>query len=213
MGNVRPAVAQSYGWLMVARFLSGLPHGAYFGVGAVVAASLVSRDRRTWAVSMMLIGLTVANVIGVPLTTMLGQQIGWQAPYWVVGVIGAVTVLAVWRWVPCRGTAGSASMLGELGRAQAAAGLVRPADRGGRVRRHVRDLRLHRADDDRAARLQRAFVPVLLGVYGLGMVSGVLLGRPYRRTAPARHILGLSRDRADAGRVRDCRTIAVAGRS
>ena len=58
---------------MLARFLSGLPHGAYFGVGAVFAADLVTVDRRTWAVAMMLIGLSVANVIGVPVTTVLGQ--------------------------------------------------------------------------------------------------------------------------------------------
>ena len=60
---------------MVARFLSGLPHGAYFGVGSLVAASMVPAHRRTWAVSMMITGLTVANIVGVPVTTRIGQRL------------------------------------------------------------------------------------------------------------------------------------------
>lgn len=98
--NVASALAGSYGTLMVARFLSGLPHGAYFGIGSVVAASLVAPHRRTWAVSMMLAGLTVANIIGVPLSTLLGQHFGWQYPYVFVGVISVACVAAVLAWVP-----------------------------------------------------------------------------------------------------------------
>jgi MFS transporter, DHA1 family, inner membrane transport protein len=98
--NIASAVVNSYGLLMLARFLSGLPHGAYFGVGALVAASLVPSHRRTWAVSMMLTGLTVANIVGVPLTTRLGQSFGWQWPYAAVGGLALLTVAAVWRWVP-----------------------------------------------------------------------------------------------------------------
>ena len=94
--NVASGFASTYGQLMGARFLSGLPHGAFFGIGSVVAASLVPREKRTWAVAMMLVGLGVANVIGVPLTTLLGQNLGWQVPYWVVGIIGAITVLTTW---------------------------------------------------------------------------------------------------------------------
>lgn len=98
--NIASALAGSYGTLMVARFLSGLPHGAYFGIGSVVAASLVAPHRRTWAVSMMLAGLTVANIIGVPLSTVLGQQLGWQYPYVFVGLISLLCVGAVLAWVP-----------------------------------------------------------------------------------------------------------------
>ena len=79
---------------MEARFLSGLPHGAFFGIGAVGAAALVPAHRRAWAVSMMLAGLTVANIVGVPLTTWVDQTFGWQWPYTLVGVIALVTVAA-----------------------------------------------------------------------------------------------------------------------
>ena len=113
--NAASGFASDYGQLMVARFLSGLPHGAYFGIGSLVAASLVAKERRTWAVSMMLLGLSVAQIVGVPVTTMIGLDLGWQVPYWIVGGIGALTVLAVWRWVPWRQEAGESSMRAELG--------------------------------------------------------------------------------------------------
>ena len=79
--NALTAVAPDYRAMLVFRFLSGLPHGAYFGVGALVAASLVPRERRTRAVSLMMTGLTVATVLGVPLATWLGQVAGspWRA--------------------------------------------------------------------------------------------------------------------------------------
>jgi len=114
VANVASGFPTTYGQLMGARFLSGMPHGAFFGIGSVVAASLVSKERRTWAVAMMLIGLGVANVVGVPLTTLLGQDLGWQVPYRVVGIVGVVTVLATWAWVPDEPASGEESMLGEL---------------------------------------------------------------------------------------------------
>ncbi len=114
VANVLSAFANSYGLLMGARFLSGLPHGAYFGVGSLVAASMVPAHRRTWAVSMMIAGLTVANILGVPVTTRIGQTYGWQWPYAAVGVIALVTVLAVWRWVPFGPAEGRVSMRSEL---------------------------------------------------------------------------------------------------
>ena len=80
-GNLGSALSSSYGALMLARFVSGLPHGAFFGIGALVAASLVPPNRRAWAVSMTMLGLTGSNVFGVPLATLMGQQWGWQAPY------------------------------------------------------------------------------------------------------------------------------------
>ena len=81
-------LADSYGQVMLVRFLGGIPHGAFFGIGALVAASLVSHERRTAAIAAILGGLGVANVVGVPLATLIGQRYGWHAPYVVVGVIG-----------------------------------------------------------------------------------------------------------------------------
>ncbi|MEP6799957.1 MAG: MFS transporter, partial [Lapillicoccus sp.] len=114
IANAASGLAHTYWQLMGARFLSGLPHGAFFGIGSVVAASLVPRERRTQAVAMMLIGLGVANVLGVPLTTVLGQNLGWQAPYWVVAGVGVLTVVAVALWIPPLPASGEESMRSEL---------------------------------------------------------------------------------------------------
>lgn len=114
LGNLGSALSQNYPTLMLARFISGMPHGAFFGLGAVVAASLVEKHRRTWAVSMMLAGLTVANILGVPVATWLGQHVGWQWPYALVAAIALATALAVAAWVPHQGKAGLASAKGEL---------------------------------------------------------------------------------------------------
>ena len=100
LGNLLSAVAASFPLLVVARFASGLPHGAYFGISAVVAASLVAPERRARAVAGVMLGLTVANIVGVPFSTMVGQALGWRSTYWTVAVVGALAVLAVARVVP-----------------------------------------------------------------------------------------------------------------
>ena len=100
VGNLASALAPSYDVLLLARFVSGLPHGAYFGIGSLVAATLVPPHRRGSAVAMLLLGLSVANVVGVPVSTFLGQQLGWRSAYWFVALVGVVTVIAVWRLVP-----------------------------------------------------------------------------------------------------------------
>lgn len=100
LGNALSALAPTFGSLVLARFASGLPHGAYFGIAAIVAASIVPPDRRARAVARVMLGLTVANLVGVPLATLLGQALGWRSTYWAVTVIGALAVLAVAHWVP-----------------------------------------------------------------------------------------------------------------
>ena len=100
VGNLLSAVAPTFGLVMVARFVSGLPHGAFFGAGAVVAGSLVEQNRKNSAMAVMFAGLTVANIIGVPLTTILGQHTGWRAVYAIVGLIGLLAVLAIAIAVP-----------------------------------------------------------------------------------------------------------------
>jgi DHA1 family inner membrane transport protein len=114
-GNLLSAVAPSFDLVLVARFATGLPHGAFFGAGAVVAGSLVERSRSNSAMAVMFAGLTVANIIGVPLTTVLGQHAGWRLVYALVGVIAALAVLAVAVAVPAGAApAQQASLRGEL---------------------------------------------------------------------------------------------------
>ncbi|MDF1602321.1 MFS transporter [Nocardioides sp. YIM 152315] len=98
--NVLSALADSYGVLFAARFLDGLPHGAYFGVASLVAADLAAPGRRGRAVASVMLGLSVANVVGVPAATWLGQQVGWRAAYLSTAGLALVTVLMVLTFVP-----------------------------------------------------------------------------------------------------------------
>ncbi|WP_416981310.1 MFS transporter [Streptomyces sp. T028] len=100
LGNVASALAPGFGLLFAARFLAGLPHGALFGVGAVVASRLVAPDRAARAVSKMFLGLTIANIVGVPAGTALGQQLGWRSAYVAVAVIGLAALAALAVFVP-----------------------------------------------------------------------------------------------------------------
>ncbi len=99
-GNLFCALAATYDLLMLARVTTALCHGAFFGIGSVVAASLVPANRRASAVAMMFTGLTLANVLGVPLGTALGQLAGWRSTFWVVTLIGVLAFISLWRSLP-----------------------------------------------------------------------------------------------------------------
>jgi DHA1 family inner membrane transport protein len=98
--NVLSALAGSYGVLVVARFLDGLPHGAYFGVASLVAASLAAPEHRGRAVASVMLGLSVANVVGVPAATWLGQQVGWRSAYLSTAGLALLTMVLVLAYVP-----------------------------------------------------------------------------------------------------------------
>jgi DHA1 family inner membrane transport protein len=100
LANLASTLAPTFGLFVASRFLSGLPHGAYFGIGAVVASSLVAPERRARAVAMTMMGLTVANIVGVPLATLLGQHLGWRSTYGTVVAIGLLTLVGLELLVP-----------------------------------------------------------------------------------------------------------------
>ncbi|MEV7063776.1 MFS transporter [Streptomyces collinus] len=100
VGNALSALAPDNGWLLAARFLSGLPHGAFFGVGAVVATNMVAPERKARSVSLMFLGLTVANVAGVPVATLMGQHLGWRATFLGVSAIGLAAIAALAFLIP-----------------------------------------------------------------------------------------------------------------
>ena len=100
VGNAASALVSSYDGLLVARFVAGLPHGAYFGVASLVAASLAKPGRQGRAVAQVMLGLSVANVVGVPAATWLGQLLGWRSAYWLVAVLGLATMALVAAFVP-----------------------------------------------------------------------------------------------------------------
>ncbi|AVL26431.1 MFS transporter [Nocardia brasiliensis] len=100
LGNIATVLAPSFGTLVAARFVSGLPHGAYFGVASLAAATLAPVGQRAKAVAAVMLGLSAANVVGVPAATWLGQHLGWRDAYVVVAVIGLATVAALIKFVP-----------------------------------------------------------------------------------------------------------------
>jgi DHA1 family inner membrane transport protein len=121
LGNFFCAIAPSYGLLMAARIATAFCHGAFFGLGSVVAAQVVAPEKRAQAVALMFTGLTLANVLGVPFGTALGQALGWRATFWAVVAIGVAAAIALYAWLPRGLRPPGASLLQEarsLGRAQ-----------------------------------------------------------------------------------------------
>lgn len=185
------AAADTYWSVMAARFLAGLPHGAFFGIGSVVAASLVPHERRTSAVAMILGGLGVANVVGVPIATLLGQRVSWHAPYLVVGVIAVATVAAIAAWLPHQPPSGDESMGAELRALRRLqvwlALLVGTVGFGGMfaVYSYITPTMTTLAGID------EQHIPWVLAAYGTGMVLGMLLaGQVGKRWGVLRGMLG-----------------------
>ncbi|TFV61135.1 MFS transporter [Mycobacterium sp. PS03-16] len=176
LGNLASVLAPTYGTLMAARFVAGLPHGAYFGVAALVAAHLMGPQHRAKAVAHVLTGLTVATVLGVPVASWLGQALGWRAAFGLVVGIGLATLVALWHWLPGLRSMHVTSALTELGalkRVQVWLALgIGMIGFGGMfavytyVSTTLTDV----------AGLPRALVPVGLMMFGLGMVVGNLAG-------------------------------------
>lgn len=115
VGNMLCALSTGYTMLMIARVVTALCHGAFFGIGSVVAANLVAPNRRASAVAMMFTGLTLANVLGVPLGTALGQEAGWRSTFWAVTVIGVLALIGLMRFLPFKHDEEKLDMRAELG--------------------------------------------------------------------------------------------------
>ncbi len=115
LGGILTVAAPTFELLVLARFLAGLPHGAFFGMAAVVAGELLGPSRRGWGVAMVMSGLTIANLVGVPGGTFLGQHLGWRAAYVVVAVVFALALVMCARFIPARPGDPSRSFVRELG--------------------------------------------------------------------------------------------------
>lgn len=114
IGNVLSALAPTYSILMLGRVISALCHGAFFGIGSVVAADAVTPNKRARAVALMFTGLTFANVIGVPMGTMLGQHFGWRSMFWVISGFGAIGMLGIIALVPYQKVVANTKLSREL---------------------------------------------------------------------------------------------------
>lgn len=114
IGNALSALADNYALLMIARIVTSLNHGAFFGVGAIVAAGLVPPDRKAGAVAAMFMGLTIANVVGVPLATWAGETLGWRASFWGIAMIGVMVMAALALTLPKAAAPAAGDILAEL---------------------------------------------------------------------------------------------------
>jgi DHA1 family inner membrane transport protein len=190
VGNALTALAPGYGSLLVARFVAGLPHGAYFGVASLVAASLVAPHLRGRAVSSVMLGLAVSNVVGVPAATWLGQQLGWRSAYWAVVVIGVLTIAAVSAVVPASPGDPEATVRTELTalrRPQVLLTLlVGVVGFGGMfaVYSYVAPLVTE------VTGMSRGSIPLVLLAFGTGMVVGTALGGRLADLALFRSLVG-----------------------
>lgn len=176
LANLSSFAAPDYGTMLVSRFAAGLPHGAFFGVAAVIAASLVPATRRGWAISMVMAGLSVSNVVGVPFATWLGQTYGWRFLFVLVGAIGVLAFLLVWRFVPFRQAHPDASIRRELGALKRLqvwlALLVGIVGFGGFFATYTYIAHTMTA----VAGIPSALIPLVVALYGLGMVAGNIVG-------------------------------------
>lgn len=112
--NATSIVAEGYELMLASRFLSGLPHGAFFGIGAVVASRLAEKGKEAQSIAFMFSGLTLANVVGVPLGTYVGHQLHWRYTFVIIALIGIMTVLSMWKLMPSLKNEGSDDLKTQL---------------------------------------------------------------------------------------------------
>jgi len=176
LGNFASALAPGYLSLNLLRFATGLPHGTYFGLAALVAAALAPPGRRARAVGLVMLGLTSATLVGVPIAAWMGQHLGWRAAFVFVGVIALVAMVMIRRDVPDMAPAAGASPwreLGALARKQVWFTLgIAGIGFGGMfaVFSYVKPTLIE------VAGLPLAGVPFVLALFGLGMVTGNIVG-------------------------------------
>ncbi|MEZ2129047.1 MFS transporter [Sinorhizobium sp. CB9] len=176
VGNILSALAPTFESFTLLRFISGLPHGAYFGVAALVAASMVPVHRRARAVGRVMLGLTVATLLGTPLTTLFGQSLDWQVAFLTVGMVGLLTVVLIWIYVPKDKVADGASSLRELGafrRPQIWLTLgIAAVGYGGMFAMFS----YIASTTTEVAMLSESAVPIMLILFGIGMNAGNFIG-------------------------------------
>ncbi|MFL5020397.1 MAG: MFS transporter [Rhizobium sp.] len=175
-GNISSAMAPTFESFTLLRFVSGLPHGAYFGVAALVAASMVPVHRRARAVGRVMLGLTVATLLGTPLTTFFGQSLDWQVAFFSVGVLGLLTVALIWFYVPKDRVSEEAGFLRELGafrRPQVWLTLgIAAVGYGGMFAMFS----YIASTTTEVALLPETVVPIMLVLFGVGMNAGNFIG-------------------------------------
>lgn len=176
VGNVLSGLSANLAMFAVARFISGLPQGAYFGAGAVVASYIMGPGRGGKAFALVMMGLTVATIVGSPLATFLGQTVGWRKAYLIVATASAVALAALWAWVPATKELDGGPIMQELGALRrfsvwammlvAALGVSSIFAIYTFVGPFVTDV----------AKIDSAWIPLALAIFGVGMTVGNYIG-------------------------------------
>ena len=179
VGNLLSAMSSDYTMLLVARLITSLNHGAFFGVGSVVAAGLVSETHRARAVATMFMGLTIANVGGVPLASWLGEVVGWRVPFAGMAGLGLATMLALWLALPEQKQVQKGGMMAELMvlRRPAVLAALATTVLGASAMFTVFTYIAPILRDE--AQASAGFVTAMLVLYGLGLTLGNWLGGRY----------------------------------
>ncbi|WP_245214766.1 MFS transporter [Pararoseomonas indoligenes] len=176
LGNLASAAAPDFLGVCAARFLAGLPHGAYLGTAAMVAASLVPPERRASAVARVILGLSVANVVGVPLATWVGQLVSWRVVFALVAVVALGCALMIRLCLPVIGAGpalGARREVGAMLRPQVLLALATTAIGFGGMFAIYSYIAPTLTE---VTRVGESTVPVMLAVFGAGMILGNLLG-------------------------------------
>ena len=189
LGNVLSAVATDLGMFALARFISGMPQGAYFGAGAVVASYIVGPGHAGKAFALVMTGLTVATIIGSPLATFLGQTLGWRNTYFTVAALAGLAFLALWSWVPRTEALHGGPVVQELAslRRPAVWAMMLVAALGVASIFAVYTFIGPFVTD--VATLDQAWIPIALALFGLGMTAGNLIGGRLADAHPARGLV------------------------
>lgn len=188
-GNVLSALASDLGFLMLARFISGVPQGAYFGAGAVVASHIVGPGQAGKAFAIVMTGLTVATIIGSPLATFLGQMIGWRETYLAVAAFSLLAFGAIWQWVPRTRALDGVPVVQELSalRKGRVWGVMLVAALGVASIFAVYTFIAPVVTD--VVKLAPEMIPVALALFGIGMTVGNIYGGKLADLYPARGIV------------------------
>lgn len=176
LGNLMSALASDYTSLLIARVVTSLNHGAFFGVGALVAASVVAPDKRAGAVAAMFMGLTLATIGGVPLATWFGELLGWRQAFWGIAGLGVLTMVALWFALPNVALPPSDGVMAEirvLARPQVVAALALTVVGSGAmftVFTYIAPIL------SRETHASTAFITAMLVLFGVGLTLGNLWG-------------------------------------
>lgn len=176
LGNLLAAISPSYGMLLAARLITSLNHGAFFGVGAIVVAGLVPKNKQAGAVAAMFMGLTIANVVGVPMATWAGDQIGWRTSFWGIAALGVLAMISLRLTLPRVAAPKGGDALAELkvlGRGSVLAALALTVIGSSAMFTVFTYITPILEEETRAS---IGFVTAMLVTYGVGLTVGNWLG-------------------------------------